>query len=451
MHDPPTLTPQAARWIASLGLPLGARVVVAGQPVTAVAAAATPPPGVTCVAAEPLGPALPLGAFAAALVEGALECTEWDRWLLQRLRAGLVDGAPVRVVARNLASLASPADALALAGRAVREVAHRVAPPRVVGSFAGRRYTLARLRALLESTGYDVVRIDGALFGAAWVVEARARTTDPITGVVRHGACSAPVAEFASPADAAARERWLRAHRATEPAPAPRVFDAHAYAGRTAILLAPHPDDEIIGCGGTALRLARAGARVVCVQATDGADGHALRDFPADVRRTVRLDEARKVAAAAGFATVEFWGVDESHFRATPDLVERLAALLVRERPALVFTPFLTDSHADHTALSALLGEALARTDAAAATTDCEVLGYEVWGAAPADVVCDVTDLRAEHEALLWLYDTGMKVDDFVDLCTRRGFHHACAYLGRPGLAEAFFACPAAAFPELAR
>ena len=78
------------------------------------------------------------------------------------------------------------------------------------------------------------------------------------------------------------------------------------------------------------------------------------------------------------------------------------------------------------------------------------MFGYEVWGAAPPDVVCDVTDLRAAHEALLWLYETGMKVDDFVELCTRRGFHHACVHLGRPGLAEVFFACPARDFPALA-
>jgi LmbE family N-acetylglucosaminyl deacetylase len=456
MTGPQVLPLDAALAIAALGLPPGSRVLVAG--VEGPGPSVSVHPGVALVFADPLAPAFdgagPPGTFAAALLELALDRTEWDRWLLQRLRAGLVDGAPVRVRARNLASLASPGDALELAGRAARELSRRMhRGPGLAAPFRGRRYTPSRLRALLEQTGFAVERVRGSRFGAAWVVEARARARDAITGTVACGPCDAAVADFvhAHAADLAARDRWVSAHRAGVAPSPPRAFDAHAYVGRTAIVLAPHPDDDVIGCGGTALRLARAGARVVCVQATDGSDSHALRDAPEAARRTVRVAEARAVAQAAGFAEVQFWDADNAAFRSTPALVTRLADLLVHERPALVFTPCLTDSHADHRTLSAILGEALARPDVAAATADCEVLGYEVWGAAPPDVVCEVTDLRAEHEALLWLYATGMKVDDFVDLCTRRGFHHGCAYLGRPGLAEAFFACPAAAFAELAR
>jgi LmbE family N-acetylglucosaminyl deacetylase len=443
------LAPQAVRWLASRGLPAGSRVLVVGEAVAPTAAAASP--GVEIVVADPLAPALPRGPFAAALLERALDRVEWDRWLLERLRPTLVDGAPVRIRVRNLASLASPGDALELAARVGRELARRTAKATAAEPFRGRRYTPARLRALLTPTGYDVEDVRGARFGAEWIVEARARARDAITGAIVCGGCDAAVADFAhaNADDVAAAVRWVRAHRGNASPPPPRVFDARAYAGRSAILLSPHPDDEVIGCGGTALRLARAGARVVCVQATDGSDSHALREAPLAERRTVRAAEARVVAQAAGFTEIEFWDADNAAFRSTPALVARLADLLARERPALVFTPFLTDRHPDHFTLSAILGEALARPDAAQATADCEVFGYEVWGAAPPDVVCDVTDLRAAHEALLWLYETGMKVDDFVELGTRRGFHHACVHLGRPGLAEVFFACPAREFPAL--
>jgi LmbE family N-acetylglucosaminyl deacetylase len=426
---------ERAAWVQSLGAPGSSNVLTVFDP-----------------AAAP-SPLAPSDRRAAALcVELALGRTEWDRRLLQVLRMQLDDGAPVRVRERNLASLASPRDAFA--ARIARELARRLpgGRPGADRPFTERRYTRARLAALLDATGYDVERVEGRALGADWVAFADARPADPVTGFVACGTGPEAVASFeaAHAAQFAARDLWLAQRRPGPAVAAPRNFDAQAYAGRTVFVLAPHPDDEIVGAGGTLLRLARAGARVVCVLATDGASGYALRHAPTEERRTVRIAEAHAVSARAGFAELVAWQVDEAAFAPAPELAARLADLLARERPALVLTPFLTDEHAHHVAMSALLADALGSAPAAA-SEDCRVLGYEVWGAAPPDVVCDVTDLRAEFEALLWTYDTGMKVDDFVDLCTRRGAHHARAYLGRAGLAETFFACPARDYPALVR
>src|SRR5207248_577693 len=40
--------------------------------------------------------------------------------------------------------------------------------------------------------------------------------------------------------------------------------------GRSAIVFAPHQDDEVLGCGGTIVRKLRAGADVTVVFLTDG-------------------------------------------------------------------------------------------------------------------------------------------------------------------------------------
>jgi LmbE family N-acetylglucosaminyl deacetylase len=185
----------------------------------------------------------------------------------------------------------------------------------------------------------------------------------------------------------------------------------------------------------------------VCVQATDGSDGWALRDLPESVRREVRLVEMRRVAAAAGIAEVDEWRADNRAFRATPEMATRLAALFRRVEPRLVFTPFLTDAHLDHRTLNVIAADAI--TAAGAALGESRVLGYEVWALAPATVVCDVTDVRAEQEALLRLYENAMKVDDFIDQCERRNYYNACRLLGRAGYAEAFHAVPARDYPAL--
>src|SRR5205814_7808571 len=119
----------------------------------------------------------------------------------------------------------------------------------------------------------------------------------------------------------------------------------------------PHPDDEIIGCGGTLAKLIAHGVHVTVIYATDGAQTASLLHASPEIRRTVRLDEARTVGEAMGFSSLVFWREDDAAFRERDDLIERLGALLLEIQPALIFTPFLTDSHRDHRILSRILGK----------------------------------------------------------------------------------------------
>ncbi len=412
-------------------------------------------------ASEPLP--RPESPYAAALLCDTLERIEWDRWIVQQLPPRLAQGAPLVLAARNLASLASLGDAGWLARRALREAAARArrALHRPAGTppFCGRRYTAARLRSLLERAGFAIETLEprtpglttplaalaparARAFARHWLVVARSR------GAARSPACRehAPDFEREQASFLATRDAWAARHPQAI-APAARELDPRAFAGATALVFAPHPDDEIIGCGGTLLRLAAAGARVLCVHATDGSAAHALREAPEERRRTVRLEEARAVARAAGFAAPVFWGADNRDFCCSGELVERAARLLRQERPRLVFTSLLTDIHPDHLTLNQILAEAIAMTGEA--LTETQVLGYEVWALAPASLACDVTNVRAEHEALLWTYATAMKVDDFVTLCERRNHWHACRLLGREGYAETFHAVAARDFPPL--
>jgi LmbE family N-acetylglucosaminyl deacetylase len=243
------------------------------------------------------------------------------------------------------------------------------------------------------------------------------------------------------------RDAWARRHAALLADP-PGELDPAAYAGRAVLALAPHPDDEVIGCGGTLLRLIEHGARATVLHATDGSEAASLWHAPDAVRRTVRVEEARRVGGAMGVA-LEFWNESNTAFRERDALVERLAAMLERQRPALVFVPFVTDVHPDHRTLCRLLGRALERAPAAAATA--QVLSYQVWSLVAPNAWCDVTSVLPRLEQLLFLYVTAMKVEDYVHFLQERDYHNAYTLMQRPGFAEAYFSMPAAAYPALAR
>ena len=457
--------------LPALGLPAGARVLLltgpgsgleellAGQRLIPVRSDPAPPLPQVELACD------------AALVAGGIESVEWDRWVLQQVRERLRPGSPLVLVVPNLGSLASVGDAWWLAGRvlheAVAKLRRRLGAGPVVDSapFGGRRYTAARVRTVLDRAGFELASLEphgaglvspavalglrqAARFSRHWVARGRSRPADPLGGRVPLPSGEEHVRTFER--DQArfveGRDAWAARHPEAV-AGEVRELDPRAYAGSCVLVFAPHPDDEIIGCGGTMLRLIDAGARVVSVQATDGSDSAALRDAPEEVRRAVRIEEARAVAAAAGIQETVFWRADNRAFRMTDALVGQAAELLVKHRPRLVFTTFLTDLHPDHLTLNRILARAIER--AGTAIDESLVLGYEVWSLASPSLLCDVTEVRARQEELLWRYATAMKVDDFVDLCERRNRYNAVRLLGRAAYAEVFHTTPARAYPAL--
>ena len=113
--------------------------------------------------------------------------------------------------------------------------------------------------------------------------------------------------------------------------------------GRKILVLAPHPDDEVFGCGGAiALHLA-AGAEVHIVLATAG-------DAAGDAAG--RLAESAAAARALGAQPPQCWHIPDRHLRNTPELVARVLDAVVMTGASLLYTPSLWENHPDHRGLA---------------------------------------------------------------------------------------------------
>lgn len=452
---------RALERLPSPGSPAGGRILLLGtarEAIEPLRARAFDPVAVEDPAAFPFAEA----SADAALVVDALERHEWDRWLLQRLHRAVRPGGPLVLTAENLLALAGPADLASWAATARKQLRLRLVPRAAAPPFRRRRYRAGMLREMLAALGWAIESWDdegpgllglgGRALTPGFVVAARRVASLPGLDASRPFADPAVERRRFEARHAgffAARDRWTAAHPGAVGAP-PAPLDLERCRGRSVLVLAPHPDDELIGCGGTLLRLRDAGASVTVIQATDGADAASLLRAPPDVRRAVRLDEARTVAAAAGFAGMIAWGEPNEAFHASDALADRLRRTLEELRPALVFVPFVTDVHPDHVTCARLLARALAgAAEPAGATGDAVVASYEVWGLVPANAYCDVTTAMAEQERLLWLYETAMKVDDYVHFCAERNHYNALSIGGPGGYAEAFHVAPARRFVDL--
>lgn len=75
---------------------------------------------------------------------------------------------------------------------------------------------------------------------------------------------------------------------------------------RRVLVFAPHPDDEVFGCGGVLALYAQLGAQVQVVVVSDGAAQ--VRAEQRDRHFQARAAESRAALACLGVADVEFWG-----------------------------------------------------------------------------------------------------------------------------------------------
>lgn len=147
-----------------------------------------------------------------------------------------------------------------------------------------------------------------------------------------------------------------------------------------ALILAPHPDDEAIGCGVLIARKAAAGTEVTVVIATDGRRGKRALTVGADELARVRRGEAIEAGRALGLEpnAIRFLEFEDGSLDGQRDrLLEALRELIADLEPDEIYAPQV-DEHNDHRTLSEV-----ARL--AAGTTAARLYEYPVryWGRVP--------------------------------------------------------------------
>ena len=149
--------------------------------------------------------------------------------------------------------------------------------------------------------------------------------------------------------------------------------------GRPALVVAPHPDDESLGCGGLIAEVARLGEGLHIAVVTDGAGSHAgSHTHRPELLRQLRRDETLDAVAVLGMPLerVNFLDIPDGRAPqrgAAAEAVGRRLASLARDIAAgTIFTSWDYDTHPDHVA-------AHCYATAAARDTQAALFSYPVW------------------------------------------------------------------------
>lgn len=126
------------------------------------------------------------------------------------------------------------------------------------------------------------------------------------------------------------------------------------------LVIGPHPDDQELGMGGTIATLVRQGHTVHLVDMTNG---EPTPNGSPEIR-------AREAAAAAKVLGVERTLLGLTNRQVVHNLESRhkLAAVIRRHRPNVLFVPYPVDAHPDHVAVTRIAEDA--RFDAKLTKTD---------------------------------------------------------------------------------
>ena len=144
--------------------------------------------------------------------------------------------------------------------------------------------------------------------------------------------------------------------------------------GKKVLVIAPHQDDESIGCGGTLIKHVKNGGRLEIMFCTSGGEK--------------RMYESKDAAKILGSRINHFLQFDiRSLSKNVDQLSERFMELFNRIKPEIIFLPFMIDNHQDHIAISKAFIKTYNKKK-----INAMIYAYSVWTTLIPNVAIDISE-----------------------------------------------------------
>jgi LmbE family N-acetylglucosaminyl deacetylase len=116
------------------------------------------------------------------------------------------------------------------------------------------------------------------------------------------------------------------------------------------LILAAHPDDEVLGCGGTIAKLADEGVIVHVAFLADGVFSRAGAQTDRQLELTSRRAAAQKACEILGVKSVSFGDFPDNRMDTIPllDITQAVETCIAKYQPEMVFTHHAGDVNTDH-------------------------------------------------------------------------------------------------------
>lgn len=180
---------------------------------------------------------------------------------------------------------------------------------------------------------------------------------------------------------------------------------------QAALVFAPHPDDEVLGCGGLLAAFQEAAVPTHAVLVTSGDFGEHGKAGSA-----VREQETQQAIALLGVQSLSFWREKDRSVACDERTITAARDAILKTGADLILTPSFHEIHPDHRATAWLVIEACRRL--VLEGRSLQVAMYEIGAPlARVDILVDITAHEPKKRAAVALYHSQLDIapfDDFI-------------------------------------
>lgn len=144
--------------------------------------------------------------------------------------------------------------------------------------------------------------------------------------------------------------------------------------GERVLVFAPHPGDDIMGCGGTLIKHIKSGSPVTIVYMTSGEAVASEAAENAHELAKNRESEARDAAKRIGITDIIFLRESDGKLERSHRSIEKVRNIISKTRPEIIYMPHSLDDHKDRKTTFSIVSAALQDKKKMPL-----VLCYEIW------------------------------------------------------------------------
>jgi len=184
-------------------------------------------------------------------------------------------------------------------------------------------------------------------------------------------------------------------------------YSVSDFSSKDAIVIAPHPDDESLGCGGSIIRHIKTGSKVRVIFLTNGDKGDFEERFGKDYLG-VRRESTERAMEILGVNDYQFWNYkDRDVYLVESEIKDRLSIEIETFSPSLIYAPSPLEAHPDHKAAFEVVWALKEKPGISLAF-------YEILMALYPNVLVDITDQIEQKKKAIESYVTEVYYNDYI-------------------------------------